>query len=524
MKKSLFMFLAVSALLIIASLVIAQSNMRHLTTAVLKDKIRGGWAGQMIGVSFGAPTEFKSNGKIIEGELKWTPERISNSIDQDDLYVEMTFTKVLDDIGLNATCEQFGEAFKDSKYMLWHANAGARRNLNRGIKAPMSGHPKYNFHANDIDFQIEADFIGMMTPGLPQEANKYADRVGRVMNYGDGLYGGMFVSGMYAAAFFETDPRKVVEAGLKSIPAQSGYAKLVSDLLAWHKQYPDDWKKAWQGLKEKWDKDDPCPEGALKDFNIDARLNGGHIVLGLLWGNGDFDKTIDISTRAGQDSDCNPSSAAGVLGVMLGYDKIPDAWKSGIATIADQKFQFTDYSFNSIVDSTIKRASKVITSVGGKVTDSEILVPVQPAKAPKLEQWNPGIPDRFVQFNEPAWQWKGSWRDETQPKDNMDKNKPGVTGKAANGAGAEAVLTFEGVAICVLGPMTQAGGRADVFLDGKKMDNIDAYVVERTFDYDLWRAYDLKPGKHTLRIVTRDDADPRSKGKNVILRRAIIYR
>lgn len=247
-------------------------------------------------------------------------------------------------------------------------------------------------------------------------------------------------------------------------------------------------------------------------------------MLGLLWGNGDFDKTIDISTRAGQDSDCNPSSAAGVLGVMLGYDKIPDAWKSGIATIADQKFQFTDYSFNSIVDSTIKRASKVITSVGGKVTDSEILVPVQPAKAPKLEQWNPGIPDRFVQFNEPAWQWKGSWRDETQPKDNMDKNKPGVTSKAANGAGAEAVLTFEGVAICVLGPMTQAGGRADVFLDGKKMDNIDAYVVERTFDYDLWRAYDLKPGKHTLRIVTRDDADPRSKGKNVILRRAIIYR
>jgi hypothetical protein len=307
----------------------------------------------MIGVSFGAPTEFKSNGKIIEGELKWTPERINNSIDQDDLYVEMTFTKVLDEVGLNATCEQFGEAFKDSKYNLWHANAGARRNLNRGVKAPWSGHPKYNFHANDIDFQIEADFIGMMTPGLPQEANKYADRVGRVMNYGDGLYGGMFVSGMYAAAFFETDPRKVVEAGLKSIPAQSGYSKLVSDLLAWQKLYPEDWKIAWQMLKDKWDKDDPCPEGAMKDFNIDARLNGGHIVLGLLWGKGDFDQTLDISTRAGQDSDCN---------------------------------------------------------------------------------------------------------------------------------------------------------------------------LERTFDYDLWRAYDLKPGKHTLRILTRDDADARSKGKNVILRRAIIYR
>jgi hypothetical protein len=123
-----------------------------------------------------------------------------------------------------------------------------------------------------------------------------------------------------------------------------------------------------------------------------------------------------------------------------------------------------------------------------------------------------------------AWQWKGAWRDETQPRDYMDRNKAGVTGKVTTSAGAEAALTFEGVAVCLIGPMSQEGGRADVFLDGKKLDYIDAYVVERTFDYDLWRAYDLKPGKHTLRIVTRDDADARSKGKNVILRRAIIYR
>ena len=106
--------------------------------------------------------------------------------------------------------------------------------LNQGIKAPLSGHPKYNFHANDIDFQIEADFIGLMCPGLPRESNKYCDRVGRVMNYGDGLYGGMFVCGMYSAAFFESDPRKVVEAGLACIPreervcpADSGPARVV---------------------------------------------------------------------------------------------------------------------------------------------------------------------------------------------------------------------------------------------------------------------------------------------------------
>lgn len=494
---------------------------RSLSRQVLEDKIRGGWAGQMIGVSFGAPTEFGSNGKINEGVIKWKPENVSNSIVQDDLYVEMTFTEVMDRVGLNATSEQYGEAFRDSKYLLWHANAGARRLLNQGIKAPWSGHPKYNVHANDIDFQIESDFIGMMTPGLPQEANKYADRVGHVMNYGDGVYGGMFFAGMYAAAFFENDPRKVVEMGLASIPAQSGYAKVIRDVLDWSAQYPDDWKQTWQILKYKWDRDDPCTEGALQDFNIDARLNGAHVALGLLYGKGDFTKTLEVSTRAGQDSDCNPSSAAGILGVMLGYNKIPDGWKSGIAKIADKKFDYTNYSFNTITESTVKRALKVIETVGGKIVGDEITIPYQKPKAAKLEQWNPGIPEKLIECGEAAWSWKGSWSDK---RGEEDEDKEKLYGKIANGAGRETTLTFSGVAVTLVGPLSQEGGRADVYLDGKKVGQFDAYIVERTFEDDLWHIYDLKPGAHTLRIVTRSDADARSKGKKIEIRRAITYR
>ena len=89
---------------------------RKMSRAVLEDKIRGGWAGQMIGVSYGAPTEFKSNGKINEGQIKWSPEMVSNAIHQDDLYVEMTFAEVMDRVGLDATTEQYGEMFATSKY------------------------------------------------------------------------------------------------------------------------------------------------------------------------------------------------------------------------------------------------------------------------------------------------------------------------------------------------------------------------------------------------------------------------
>jgi hypothetical protein len=477
---------------------------RRMSRAVLEDKVRGGWAGQMIGVAFGAPTEFKSNGKINEAELKWTPDMIGNTIEQDDLYVEMTFAEVMDRVGLEATTEQYGEMFRDSKYSLWHANAGARRLLNRGIKAPMSGHPDYNVHANDIDFQIESDFIGLMSPGLPQASNHYADRVGRVMNYGDGLYGGMLFGAMYAAAYFETDPHRVVEQGLLAIPAESGYARLIRDVLTWHAQNPADWRKTWQLVEEKWNRGDLCPDGALVPFNIDARINGAYVVLGLLYGDGDFAKTLEISTRAGQDSDCNPSSAAGILGVMLGYDRIPEKWKAGIPGLADTKFEFTRYSFNEIVKSTLARAEKIIVAAGGTVGPAEVVIPVQSPKAPPLEQWDPGVPVARVERDQPAWSWKGGWT-------------------AASSAGDEATLAFEGTGVAIVGTMSQEGGRADVYLDGAKAGEIDAWIPERTNDNDYWHVTGLANGPHTVRLVVRSDADARSKGRRFQLERAIVY-
>jgi hypothetical protein len=491
---------------------------RRMSRAVLEDKVRGGWAGQMIGVAFGAPTEFKSNGKILEGELAWTPGMIANTIGQDDLYVEMTFAEVMDRVGLDATTEQYGEMFRDSKYSLWHANAGARRLLNRGVKAPMSGHPDYNVHANDIDFQIESDFIGLMCPGLPQASNRYADRVGRVMNYGDGLYGGMLFGAMYAAAYFETDPHRVVEQGLLAIPAESGYARLIRDVLAWHAQAPADWRKTWRLVEEKWNRHDLCPDGALVPFNIDARVNGAYVVLGLLYGDGDFAKTLEISTRAGQDSDCNPSSAAGILGVMLGYGRIPERWKAGIPSLADTKFEFTSYSFNEIVASTLRRAEKIIVDAGGTVGPEEVVIPVQSPKAPPLEQWDPGVPVARVEPDQPAWSWKGGWKAETL-KNEWSSWKV----RQAGGAGDEATLAFEGTGVAIVGTMGQEGGRADVYLDGAKAGEIDAWIPERTNDNDYWHVTGLANGPHTVRLVVRSEADARSNGRAIRLERAIVY-
>jgi hypothetical protein len=249
----------------------------------------------------------------------------------------------------------------------------------------MSGHPDYNVHANDIDFQIESDFIGLMCPGLPRASNHYADRVGRVMNYGDGLYGGMLFGAMYAAAFFETDPHRVVEQGLLAIPAESGYARLVRDVLAWHAQDPADWRKNWRRIEEKWNRGDPCPDGALAPFNIDARVNGAYVVIGLLYGGGDFGRTLEIAARCGQDSDCNPASAGGILGTMLGYEGIPPVWRDPVKAIEDRPFPFTALSLEKVYATGLEQALEMVRRNGGTVEGETVRLPVQAVRAVPLE-------------------------------------------------------------------------------------------------------------------------------------------
>jgi Malectin domain len=96
--------------------------------------------------------------------------------------------------------------------------------------------------------------------------------------------------------------------------------------------------------------------------------------------------------------------------------------------------------------------------------------------------------------------------------------------RTALGAGSEVTLKFSGTGVALAGDLSQEGGRADVYVDGVKSElAADAYIVPKTHDNDLWRVHGLKPGGHILRLVMRDDVDPRSKGKKLMISRAIVY-
>jgi len=311
-----------------------------LSRDVLLDKIRGGWVGKSYGVSFGGPTEFKYEGKIIEGPLKLNPRGLGRLKGQDDMYVNMALLKALVDNGIEATSADFAKEFAYGGFGLWHANGQGRQNILLGIPPERSGHPLYNPHAEDIDFQIECDFIGLVCPGLPQAALDICDRAGHIMNYGDGVYGGYFVTAMYAAAFIHDDAQTIVQAGFQALPKGSGYAKIIKDVIEWHKQYPNDWKKTWQEIEDKYN-NDLCPWGVHTKFNIQARFNGAYIALGLLYGEGDLEKTVELSTRCGQDSDCNPANAGGIIGTMLGLKNLPEKITAALAPHMNTDFNFS---------------------------------------------------------------------------------------------------------------------------------------------------------------------------------------
>lgn len=503
MKRILFFLLISYAW----ATVFAQTDQISISRTALQDKIKGGWAGQVIGVTFGGPTEFLFNGTMINdyqsidwynGYIKKT--MIDNPGLYDDLYMDLTFVDVFEKEGLDAPVASHARAYANAQYWLWHANQAGRYNVLHNIAPPQSGHWLNNPHADDIDFQIEADFSGLMAPGMPNTAVQIGDSIGHIMNYGDGWYGGVYVGAMYALAFVSNDVKYIVNESLKTIPGESTFYKCISDVIAWHKKYPDDWKKTWFEIQVKWADDAGCPKGVFNPFNIDAKLNAAYIVLGLLYGNGDFSKTMDVSTRAGQDSDCNPSSAGGILGTMLGYDKIPAYWKMGLKEAEDIDFKYTTMSLNDVYGIGMKHALETIKRNGGTVTNENVVLAVQKPKSVRLEQSFPGhfpIEKRAIQKElnkEYTFEFDGVGfvlRGEVKP----------VTGKSGENTSA---FAFD----------------AEIVVDNVKIESVSlpvSFIIRRP---ELAWKYALKPGKHSVKIkILNEDKD-----HFVFLSDVLIYR
>jgi hypothetical protein len=470
------------AFLFLGNIGLGQQKTLTLAKAQLKDKIMGGWAGQTIGVTFGAPMEFRYNGTIIneyqpvpwyDGYLKKT--MLGNPGVYDDLYMDLTFVEVFEKEGLNAPAESHAKAFANAGYALWHANQAARYNILHGIMPPASGEWHNNPHADCIDYQIECDFSGLMSPGMPNTASKISDKIGHIMNSGDGYYGGVFLGACYTLAFTSSDIKYIINEALKTIPKESNYYKCIADVIALHKANPTDWKKTWYALQDKWAQDIGCPDGVFAPFNIDATLNSAYVVLGLLYGNGDYSQTMEITTRCGQDADCNPSSAGGILGTVLGYSKIPEYWKLGLKEIEDIDFKYTTISLNDVYEIGFKHALQNIERNGGKISGEKVTISLQAPIPVKMEKSFSGIyPIDKIYVNQ-------SLKDEYS-------------------------FDFEGTGFVVKGETAKWASeskyefKVEVNLDGKLLETANLPTSFKDRRHEIAWKYELPKGKHTVKL------------------------
>jgi hypothetical protein len=412
---------------------------RKISMEDYADKVAGGWLGQAIGVLFGQWTEGKWQGEIVPFDLedwymldpeirnkakaiieekaiqdntekravyhclgindkknwkKWNPDMMP---DQDDLYVEYMFLYSIRKYGLDVTDRQIAEDWERImlRKTMVGGNGAALAMFRKGFWPPWSAYPTDNTEINDylqswapwkpLDFQIESDLLGLISPGMPRVSGAWCDKVGRILSLGNALYGGMAMAAMYSESFFEDDPKKLVEYSLKSIPAESDYAKIIRDVIELHQKYPD-WQDAWKKLEEKW-----IPPNRRLNSGIDVVINGAYIYMGLLYGEGDLWKTMNISMRCGRDSDCNPSNSAGIIGAILGMKGIPEKWailrdlpikNSVLSTDAYPKMM----SWDDIIDGTVDVGKLNVLKNGGYLDNGVLNIPYQTPVAPPLDR------------------------------------------------------------------------------------------------------------------------------------------
>lgn len=346
--------------------IIVDPNLRKyvLSEEELYDKIQAGWLGEMIGVSWAAKTEFHFVHRMMQDNemystYAWNPNLINEAYVQDDLYVEIPFLKAMYNYGYNCDMYYIGRDYRYSTFTVWHANDAGRNNLISGAIWPDSGNYAYNTHADDIDWQIDADYLGMMYPGLVNEsANKSFD-VGHFVNYGDGVYGGVFVSAMHSAAFTANSIDEIVKAGMQVIPDGTPFKDVISAVYNYYKDGKTR-TETWQMLEDNWAYDDRCSKYNNQSANIDAKLNAAYVLIGLLYGEGDFEKSIVIATSCGEDSDCNPSTVASILGNYYGTKCINSKFTQNVDY--DKKFSFTDVTLREAIDMDFALAKDVLNN------------------------------------------------------------------------------------------------------------------------------------------------------------------
>jgi len=282
----------------------------------IKDKIYACWLGKNIGGTMGTPFEGNTDMHDIQGFS--TPEGVV--LANDDLDLQLVWLRAMEDLGpYSLSAQALGEYWVSFIPPHWNEYGICKNNMHIGLIPPLSGEYKNDWkHSNGA--WIRTEVWACMAPGCPDIAMKYAQMDACVDHgAGEGTYAAMFVAAIEAAAFVITDIRKLIDLGLKKIPADSWMAKTVRLVL--------ECKDSGMGWRETRQ---TAVEFTAELGWFQAPINVAFVLIGMLWGEGDFKKSMIIAINCGDDTDCTGATLGSLFGILYGSACIPEDWKAHI--------------------------------------------------------------------------------------------------------------------------------------------------------------------------------------------------
>ena len=320
----------------------------RLSRKVLEKKIQGAWFGRICACMLGKPIEclWKEDiWKILESSDNFPLNRYIKTTDiKDDMkhvgwilnrpfidkingfapydddtnYMVLAY-EVIKRFGREFTSANMAKAWQDLQPKEAYCTAERRAfiNFTNRFSPPNSATYK-NVYREWIGAQIRGDYFGYINPQNPEMAAKMAFNDASISHIKNGIYGEMWASAMIACAFSTNSMEDIIRSGLAQIPYTSRLYERVSAVLDWYKSGMSS-EECFNKIYEEWNDHNT--------FDWCHTISNAMIVATcLLYGQGDYSKSICMAVQAGFDTDCNGATVGSILGITNGIDGIDKKW------------------------------------------------------------------------------------------------------------------------------------------------------------------------------------------------------
>ena len=343
------------------------------------DKVKGCYLGKNIGGTLGAPFECYRGVYDIDGFMQDVSEPVPN----DDVDLQLVWLAAAEHEGRAIDSSVLAEYWSTYVSSVISEYGTGKNNVSMGIMPPLSGYMR-NVNKDSNGAWIRTEIWACLCAGNPALAANYAYYDACVDHADEGVNAAVFIAAIESAAFFETNVDTLLDIGLSYIPKDCAVRRAVDLVRADHRNGVD-WKEVrlhlfkevpssfgemgglWRGTAEvaacskcPVQTADPRIPKAVHGF--DAPWSIGAIVLGWLYGQGDFGRSVCLVTNCGEDTDCTAGTLGAILGICCGGAALPEKWKKGcsdkiaICTLRPDALLNVPKDITSLCDRIVKQA------------------------------------------------------------------------------------------------------------------------------------------------------------------------